>query len=194
MDKVSHLLLLSSNGREIHYCLISVGNIGNQGGLGMKMNHRKKILILGGTKHLIEAVKTAKRKGFSPIVVDNIIGSPAKAFADKHYSLNLSDVKGLAKLVKEEGVAGIFAAFENLNTWHAIALCKSADLPFYADDERTAFIINNEKFLEICDSFNVPVIAENWLPYEYEATGTATWGFPVLLKSPVKAGEWSGNQ
>ena len=44
---------------------------------------KKKILILGGTRHMIDVVKTANAMGFYTIVADNVVGSPAKAHAAK---------------------------------------------------------------------------------------------------------------
>ncbi|WP_084244492.1 hypothetical protein [Planomicrobium okeanokoites] len=143
---------------------------------------QKKILVLGGTKHMINVVETAKRMGLSPIVVDNVIGSPAKSYADKSYNTSTADIEGLAKIVQEEGVDGVFTAFEDINTWNAVALCKKMGLPFYATEEQLAITSNKDKFKEICRRFDVPVIEEQELAGELEETAVASWEFPVIIK------------
>lgn len=143
---------------------------------------QKKILVLGGTKHMIDVVETAKRMGMSPIVVDNVIGSPAKSFADKSFNTSTADIEGLAKIVREEGVNGIFTAFEDINTWNAVALCKKMGLPFYATEEQLAITSNKDRFKEICRRFDVPVIEEWELAGELEETVVASWEFPVIIK------------
>lgn len=144
---------------------------------------RKKILVLGGTKHMVEAVKAVRRNGFSPVVVDNMANAPAKAFADQHFTFHLSDVKGLAKMMHEEKVAAIFTAFENWNIWNAVALCKIADLPFYTDADPSGFGGSENKFMEICESFNVSVMCARPLYTGYDSRKNATWGFSVMLTS-----------
>ena len=143
---------------------------------------QKKILILGGTKHMIDVVKTARRMGLSPIVVDNVIGSPAKTFADKSFNSSTADIESLAKIVREEGIDGVFTAFEDINTWNALALCKKMGLPFYATEEQLAITSNKDRFKEICRRFDVPVIEEKELAVELEETAIASWQFPVIIK------------
>lgn len=152
----------------------------------MKKAGQKKILILGGIKHMIDVVKTAKDMGFSTIVVDNVIGSPAKIFADKSFNTSTADIEGLAKIVREEGVDGVFTAFEDINTWNALALCKKMGLPFYATDEQLAITSNKNRFKEICRRFDVPVIEERELVPAFRETALVTWEFPYIVKPVTK--------
>ncbi|OHX49749.1 hypothetical protein BB776_04150 [Planococcus salinarum] len=154
---------------------------------------QKKILVLGGTKHMIDVVETAKRMGMSPIVVDNVIGSPAKSFADKSFNTSTADIEGLAKIVREEEVDGIYTAFEDINSWNAIALCKKMGLPFYATKEQPAIASHKDRFKEICRRFSVPVIEEWEMAVELEETVVASWKFPVLIK-PVEGFTSRGNK
>ncbi len=143
---------------------------------------QKKILVLGGTKHMINVVETAKRMGMSAIVVDNVIGSPAKSYADKSFNISTADIDGLSKIVREEQVDGVFTAFEDINTWNAVALCKKMDLPFYATEEQLDITSNKDKFKEICRRFDVPVIEEKELSGRLEESAVASWEFPVIIK------------
>ena len=148
----------------------------------MKKVDQKKILILGGTKHMINVVEIAKRKGMSPIVVDNVIGSPAKSCADKSFNTSTADIEGLAKIVRQEEVDGVFTAFEDINTWNAVALCKKMGLPFYAAEEQLDITSDKNRFKEICRRFDVPVIEEKELAGELKETTVAAWEFPIILK------------
>lgn len=168
-------------------CVWEIGRIQdqcrlNRGGLGMMKAGQKKILILGGIRHMIDVVKAAKRMGLSTIVADNVIGSPAKSYADKSFNTSTADIEGLAKIVRQERVDGIFTAFEDINTWNALALCKKMGLPFYATDEQLDISSNKDRFKEICRRFNVPVIEEKELAGAFDETAVAKWGFPVIVK------------
>ena len=139
---------------------------------------QRKVLILGGITHMIDVVKTAKKMGMYTIVTDNNVGSPAKAFADRAYDISTADTERLAKIAKEEKIDGVFTAFDDINTWNALKLCKKLDLPFYASNEQLAITSNKDKFKEFCRTFNVPVIEE----YSSEANIWKNIEFPVIVK------------
>lgn len=150
---------------------------------------QKKILILGGTKHMIDAVEGVIRMGMSPIVVDDIIGAPAKEYADKSFNISAADVEKLAGIVENERVDGVSASFENINIWYAIALCKKADLPFYTSKKQWSLIRDMEKFKEICRRFDVSVIERCELPIH---SAISIWKFPVIIESEKNSEEWTG--
>ncbi|MDN7228139.1 hypothetical protein QWY15_12600 [Planococcus sp. N064] len=58
--------------------------------------------------------------------------SPAKWHADKSYTISTDDTGRLAEMAKEEGVSGVFNAFDDFNTWQAQALCEQLGLRYYA--------------------------------------------------------------
>lgn len=145
----------------------------------MKKMIQRKVLILSGITHMIDAVKTANKMGIYTIVADNGVGSPAKAFADKAYDISSDDTARLSDIVKDEQVDGIFTAFNDIDTWNALKLCKKMDLPFYVSLEKSAISANKEKFKEFCQTFNISIIEEN----EVEDKIWGTIEFPVLVTS-----------
>lgn len=132
---------------------------------------------------MIEVVEVAKKMGLYTIVVDNVIESAAKNYADASYNCNISDMEQLSRIARKENIDGVFNAFDDINTWHALALCKKMNLPFYTASEQFRNHSTNFRFKEYCQSFNVPVIEEGI--YEREL---AKLEFPVRLpnRSPVK--------
>lgn len=144
----------------------------------MKTAKQRKVLILGGITHMIDVVKTAKKMGMYAIVTDNNVGSPAKEFADKAYDVSTSDTANLAKIANAERIDGVFTAFDDINTWNALKLCKKLNLPFYASNEQLAITSNKDKFKEFCRTFNVPVIEE----YSSEENIWKNIEFPVIVK------------
>ncbi len=119
---------------------------------------KKKILILGGTFHMVDVVETAKRIGLYTIVTDNAVGSPAKKVADRSFNISTSAIDQLVQLGKQEQIDGVFTAFDDINTWHAVALCKKLGLPFYATLDQLAITSHKDRFKDYCRTFGVPVI------------------------------------
>lgn len=141
----------------------------------MMKDDRKKLLVLGGSKHMVDAVKTVRAMGMSPIVVDDILSGPAKEYADKSFAVNPANAVVLKAVAEKEKVIGIFSVFEDINTWHAIALSKKADLPFYAPFVYCGKVSDKAGFEEICSRFKVSVIRLSGQVYVFNKQ------VPVLL-------------
>ena len=85
---------------------------------------------------MIDVVKKAKEMGLYTIVCDYSPTSPAKLFADKAYDVSTIDINLLEDIARKEKVDGVFAGFEDLNTWNALKLCKRIGKKFYASEEQ----------------------------------------------------------
>ncbi|TWT01920.1 hypothetical protein [Planomicrobium sp. CPCC 101079] len=155
------------------------------------IENKKKVLILSGASYMIEAVETAKALGLYTIVTDNTMASPAKKYADKAYNSSAADLWELAEIAKIEQIAGVFNMFDDINTWHALALCKKMGLPIYTSSEQPGSYPNNYRFKEYCQTFNVPVIEVSAFDSLY-ALELAAMGFPAkepnwaLVKQPLQ--------
>lgn len=142
----------------------------------------KKILILGAYNHMVNVVKTAKRMGFYTIVVDRDAGSPGKAFADKSYDVSTADIEALVKIARAENISGVFNGFDDINTWHALALSEKLDLPFYATKEQLEICSNKDRFKSYCRSHGVPVIEEYEIEGNLSKENLAHFVYPVIIK------------
>ncbi|WKA57803.1 ATP-grasp domain-containing protein [Planococcus shenhongbingii] len=148
----------------------------------MSNTQKKRILILGGSRHMVNVVETAKRMGFYTIVIDKETGSPAKSYADKFYDVSTAEIGEVAELAEAEKVDGIFTAFEDVNTWNAQALCEKLGLPFYATKEQLEICSNKDKFKAYCRAYGVPVIEEYPFAGSMDDGTLAGLDFPVIVK------------
>lgn len=148
----------------------------------MKSTKQKKILILSGISHMVNVVETAKRMGYYTIVTDKAPGSPAKKVADKSYDISTSEIERLAEMAKHEQIDGVFNGFDDLNTWHALALCEKLGLPYYATEEQLEICSNKDQFKEHCRKFGVPVSEEYEIDAELQDEDIAKLTFPVIIK------------
>ncbi|SDI64426.1 Biotin carboxylase [Planococcus glaciei] len=148
----------------------------------MTDTQKKRLLILGGSHHMVNVVETAKEMGFYTIVIDKEAGSPAKSYADKSCDISTAEIEEVAELAREERVDGIFTAFEDVNTWNAQALCEKLGLPFYATKEQLEICSNKDQFKEYCRAYQVPVIEEYLFVGDMDAGTLADLDFPVIVK------------
>lgn len=142
----------------------------------------KKLLILGGISHMIDVVETAKRMGIYTIVCDYSPESPAKQIADASYDVSTIDIDALYQIAIKEQVNGVFAGFEDLNTWNALRLCQRLGLPFYASEEQLLLTSNKRNFKQFCRSMDVPVVPEYKLENKDDINRFIPDDFPLIVK------------
>lgn len=148
----------------------------------MKRGQLKKILILSGIVQMVDVVKTAQKMGLYTIVTDRDPGSPAKKYADKYYDISTSDTEKLAEIAKAEGIHGIFNAFDDVNTWNALALCQELGLPFYATTEQLQICSDKNTFKQYCRKYGAPVIEEYELDGDLSEENLRKLKYPVIIK------------
>lgn len=69
----------------------------------------KKILLLGGSKQQIPAIKCAKQKGYYTILCDYLKDNPGQNYADKFYSESTTNKEVILKIAQKERIDGIVA-------------------------------------------------------------------------------------
>lgn len=149
--------------------------------IGKEADRMKKILILGGYTHLIDVVKTARQMGMYTIVADRDPDSPAKMYADKSFTISTDETERLAEMAREEGITGIFNAFDDFNTWQAQALCERLGLPFYATKKQLEICSNKERFKAYCRDYGIPVI-EEYSIRDVQENAFENLPYPVIVK------------
>lgn len=120
----------------------------------------KKILILGGTTQLCDAVLAAKELGLYVIVTDFIEDSPAKRIADKSYLCSINDVEHLTEICVNEKVDGILNLCIDPGQIAYCKVCERLGLPCYGTIEQFEILTNKKKFKKFCMEHGVDVIRE----------------------------------
>ena len=65
---------------------------------------KHKVLILGTLGEFTELVKKAKEKGYETVVCDGYADGIARTYADKAYTIPVTDVDAIALMCREEGL------------------------------------------------------------------------------------------
>ena len=92
---------------------------------------KHKVLILGTLGEFTELVKKAKEKGYETVVCDGYADGIARTYADKAYTIPVTDVDAIALMCREEGVDGIITSFSDLLLECMVKIADKAGLPCY---------------------------------------------------------------
>ncbi len=151
----------------------------------------KKLLILGGGTATLDLVRNAKEMGAYVIATDNIPGGVAKDIADEAAMVSTTDLEGLAALIKEREIDGVFCGPSEFNIRNMITLCEMTDLPCYTTMELWDRCANKDEFKQYCINNGVDCprkfeVDENSTDEEIEAVD-----YPVIVK-PVDGSSSNG--
>ena len=142
----------------------------------------KRLLVLGATGLIYDAVAIAKEMGVYTVVTDYYPNAPAKKIADKSYDVSTTDIDALEKIALEEKIDGVFTGFSDVNLHSALDLCDRLGKPFYATREQIAVTTNKLRFKELCRKFNVPTVPQYELDYRLLPEHLSKIKYPVMVK------------
>ena len=90
---------------------------------------KHKVLILGTLGEFTELVRKAKARGYETIVCDGYPNGVAREYADKDYTIPVTDIDAIAQMCREEGVDGIITSFSDLLLECMTKIADNAGLP-----------------------------------------------------------------
>ena len=91
---------------------------------------KHKVLILGTLGEFTELVKKAKEKGYETVVCDGYADGIARTYADKAYTIPVTDVDAIALMCREEGVDAVSYTHLTLPFWTSLD-CRHRDFGKY---------------------------------------------------------------
>ena len=72
---------------------------------------KHKVLILGTLGEFTELVQKAKKRGYEVVVCDGYPDGIARKYADKDYTIPVTDIDSIAQMCREEKIDGIIFRF-----------------------------------------------------------------------------------
>ena len=148
------------------------------------MNHKKKLLILGGTSISREIVYAAHELGLDVYVTDYLEDSPCKAIAEKSFMVSCTDVDAVCQLIKEEGIDGVIMGYADVLMSSYVKICQKAELPCYANLHAIEMTADKDNFKNLCRKFNIPVVDE----YTKDDVDNNKVTYPIIVKPVDNSG------
>lgn len=142
----------------------------------------KRLLFLGATRPLCEAVDYAKEMGIYTVVTDYFPDSPAKKHADKACMVSTTDVDALVELCKQEKIDGVFTAYMDGMLPYARELSDRMGFHFYASREQIRLSRDKRFFKQTCMDYGVPVPTDYTEEVRLNGVESENITFPVIVK------------
>lgn len=117
---------------------------------------KHKVLILGTLGEFTELVGKAKARGYETIVCDGYPNGVAREYADKDYTIPVTDIDAIAQMCREEGVDGIITSFSDLLLECMTKIADKAGLPCYLKPEQLPWYRDKSACREVLEKLGLP--------------------------------------
>lgn len=148
--------------------------------------HGKRLLLLGGSNSTEDIVRFAEENGVTLIATAHprYGVTPLKEIAHESYDVNAIDDAGLAELIREKRIDGVFPGNNEDIMPHAIAAAEACGLPVYCSAQMWDACANKAKFKKMCRAAGIPVAKT----YDLSVTAPAQITYPVAVKPADSSG------
>lgn len=144
----------------------------------------KKLLLLGGSKKQLIAIKKAKELGYYTILCDYLTDNPGKNYVDKFYLESIIDKEKILEIAKKEKVDGIIGYASDFAAPTVAYVANQLNLPGQPY-EAVEILCNKDQFRSFLakNKFNCPIaksyteISEAIKDFENNF-----FKFPVIIK------------
>ncbi len=151
----------------------------------------KKLLVLGGTNATKEVVNNAREMGIYTIVTDDQPDGVSKRLADETAMVSTTDMEGLAKLMEEKQVDGVFCGPSEFNIGNLIKLCEKTGYPCYTDMKTWQLCAIKDEFKKNCRKYGVDCTPEYEITEDTTDEELEKIDYPIILK-PVDGSSSAG--
>lgn len=148
----------------------------------------KKLLLLGGSRYLIPAIKAAHELGVYVITADYLPDNAAHKYSDEYHNVSIIEKEAVLALAKELRVDGIMSYATDPGVVVAAYVAEKLGLPT-SPYESVALLQNKGKFREfLCNNgFNVPYAKSYKEPLDaLKEVDDFQW--PIIVKPVDSAG------
>lgn len=146
----------------------------------------KRLLLLGGTGSAGDIARFAREEGVTLIATapERYGVTPLKRIAHESYTVDAVDEAGLAELIREKRIDGIFPGNNEDIMPHAIAAAEACGLPVYCMGETWDRCANKARFKQMCRDAGIPVART----YDPNTADPRSIPYPVAVKPADSSG------
>jgi carbamoylphosphate synthase large subunit len=150
---------------------------------------QKKLMLLGGLRYLLPAIKAAHEQGYYVITADYLPNNIAHKYSDEYVNVSIIDKEAVLKVAKEKQIDGIMSYAVDPGVVTASYVQKEMSLPAFGPYESVDILQHKDKFRAFLakNGFNVPQ-AKGFDSIEAAMEEIDWYPWPVIVKPTDSAG------
>lgn len=149
----------------------------------------KKLMLLGGLRYLLPAIKSAHEQGYYVITADYLPNNIAHNYSDEYVNVSIIDKEAVLKVALEKQIDGIMSFAVDPGVVTASYVQNKMGLPCFGPYESVEILQNKDKFRSFLqkNGFNVP-LAKGFDNVDAAMAETYWYPWPVIVKPTDSAG------
>lgn len=153
------------------------------------MLHKKKLLLLGGSRYILPVIKAAKELGIYTITCDYLPNNIAHKYSDEYCNVSIVDKEAVLKKARELEIDGVMSFACDPGVVTAAYVAEKMGLPHSGSYESVSILQNKGKFRQFLtdNGFNVPV-AKGYKSIADAIKDAGIFNWPVIVKPTDSAG------
>lgn len=150
---------------------------------------QKKLMLLGGIRYLLPAIKAAHEQGYYVITADYLPDNIAHKYSDEYVNVSIIDKEAVLRAAREKQIDGIMSFACDPGVISAAYVQEQMGLPSFGPYKSVEILQNKDKFRAFLaeNGFNVPK-AKGYDNQESAINDADTFDYPVIVKPTDSAG------
>ena len=150
---------------------------------------QKKLMLLGGLRYLLPAIKAAHEQGYYVITADYLPDNIAHKYSDEYVNVSIIDKEAVLKVAQEKHIDGIMSFAVDPGVVTAAYVQKEMKLPAFGPYESVEILQHKDLFRAFLteNGFNVPK-AKGFNSVEDAIADVNKFQWPVIVKPTDSAG------
>ena len=153
------------------------------------MQKQKRIMLLGGLRYLLPAIRAAHEQGYYVITADYLPNNIAHKYSDEYVNVSIVDKEAVLKVAREKQIDGIMSFACDPGVVSAAYVQEEMGLPAFGPFKSVEILQNKDKFRAFLTEhgFNVPK-AKGFGSIR-DALSDLSWSeYPMIVKPTDSAG------
>ena len=148
----------------------------------MNNEAQHRLVIAGSLGEFVLLAKMAKERGYYTIVCDGYPDGPAKAVADKAYTIDVRNVDAFAQMCVEEKADGIIGSFSDLLFEQITKIADKAGLRWYATPDKLLYYREKNETKKLLKTLGVRVPRNKVIRVDFMDADLEDYEFPLVIK------------
>ena len=153
------------------------------------MQKQKRIMLLGGLRYLLPAIRAAHEQGYYVITADYLPNNIAHKYSDEYVNVSIVDKEAVLKVAREKQIDGIMSFACDPGVVSAAYVQEEMGLPAFGPFKSVEILQNKDKFRAFLTEhgFNVPK-AKGFGSIRDALSDLSWYEYPMIVKPTDSAG------
>ena len=143
---------------------------------------QRRLMLLGSSSEYIEITKLARKMGIYVVICDGYENGFAREYADKCYTIPVSNTQEIAEICKLEKIDRVIGSFSDYLFECMVRISDAAGLPTYISIDKLEYFRNKDKMAEMFEELGISQPKSAIIEYKNIDERIVDMKLPMIIK------------